>query len=152
MTDEIDRIRELEQQIERLSLFYEVGKAVASTLDLQKVLETIMQKISDFLQPDTWSLLMVDEKCNELYHEIAIGAGASPRGCARLRPSHLTWSAEPTCPPHPRGGGGRCGEDRAGQPGRGDEQRSSKVGPPGVRGLSASTPSASSGAPREPSS
>src|SRR5262249_21105666 len=23
--------------------------------------------------------------------------------CARLRPPHLTWSAEPTGPPHPRG-------------------------------------------------
>jgi diguanylate cyclase (GGDEF)-like protein len=76
MTDETDRIRELEQQIERLSLFHEVGKAVASTLDLQKVLETIMEKIRDLIQPDTWSLLMVDEKCNELYYEIAVGVGA----------------------------------------------------------------------------
>ena len=75
MTEDTQRIRELEQQIERLSLFHEVGKAVASTLDLRKVLETIMAKISDFLRPDTWSLLMLDEKSNELYCEMATGAG-----------------------------------------------------------------------------
>jgi diguanylate cyclase (GGDEF)-like protein len=75
MTDETQRIRELERQIERLSLFHEVGKAVASTLDLRKVLETIMAKISDFLRPDTWSLLMLDEKSNELYYEMAAGTG-----------------------------------------------------------------------------
>ncbi len=85
MADQTERIRELEQQIERLSLFYEVGKAVASTLDLRKVLETIMGKISDFLQPDTWSLLMLDEKTNELYHEIAIGAGASKLKDVRVK-------------------------------------------------------------------
>ena len=75
MTAEADKIRELEQQIARLSLFHEVGKAVASTIDLHQVLETIMEKISDFLQPDTWLLLLLDEKSNELHYEIAIGAG-----------------------------------------------------------------------------
>jgi diguanylate cyclase (GGDEF)-like protein len=85
MTDQTNIIRELEQQVERLSLFHEVGKAVASTLDLQKVLETIMEKISDFLQPDTWSLLMLDEKSNELYHEIAVGVGASTLKDVRIK-------------------------------------------------------------------
>ncbi|HET7100470.1 MAG TPA: sensor domain-containing diguanylate cyclase [Terriglobia bacterium] len=85
MTDRADRIRELEQQIARLSLFHEVGKAVASTLDLQKVLETIMGKISDFLRPDTWALLLLDEKSNELHYEMAAGAGASGLKDIRVR-------------------------------------------------------------------
>ena len=85
MADPIDRIRELEQQIERLSLFHEVGKAVASTLDLQKVLETIMSKISDFLRPDTWALLMLDEKSNELHYEMAAGATAASLKEVRVR-------------------------------------------------------------------
>jgi len=85
MTDRNNRIRELEQQIERLSLFHEVGKAVASTIDLHKVLETIMGKISDFLRPDTRFLLLLDEKSNELHYEIAIGAGTDDLKDVRVK-------------------------------------------------------------------
>ncbi len=80
-----DEIAELKRQVERLSLFHEVGKTLASTLDLQKILQTIMEKISDFLQPDTWSLLMLDENTQELYFEIAIGAGANKLKDVRLK-------------------------------------------------------------------
>lgn len=85
MTEGADRIRELEQQIARLSLFHEVGKAVASTLDLHRVLETIMSKISEFLRPDTWALLLLDEKSNELHYEMAAGTGATDLKEVRIR-------------------------------------------------------------------
>jgi diguanylate cyclase (GGDEF)-like protein len=78
-------IVELKRQIERLSLFHEIGKALASTLDLQKILQTVMEKISDLLQPDTWSLLMLDEATQELHFEIAIGAGADKLKDVRLK-------------------------------------------------------------------
>jgi len=80
-----EEVAELKHQVERLSLFHEVGKALFSTLDLQKILQTIMEKISDLLQPDTWSLLMVDEKAQELYFEIAIGHGAEKLRDVRLK-------------------------------------------------------------------
>lgn len=80
-----EEIAELKRQVERLSLFHEVGKALFSTLDLQKILQTIMEKISDLLQPDTWSLLMLDEKTQELYFEIAIGSGADKLKDVRLK-------------------------------------------------------------------
>jgi diguanylate cyclase (GGDEF)-like protein len=83
--DPHEEINELRRQVERLSLFHEVGKTLASTLDLQKILQTIMEKISDFLQPDTWSLLMIDENTQELYFEIAIGAGANKLKDIRLK-------------------------------------------------------------------
>jgi diguanylate cyclase (GGDEF)-like protein len=83
--DQHEEIAELRRQVERLSLFHEVGKTLASTLDLQKILQTIMEKISDFLQPDTWSLLMLDENTQELYFEIAIGAGANKLKDVRLK-------------------------------------------------------------------
>ena len=44
-----------------------------------------MEKISDLLQPDTWSLLMVDETRRELYFEIAIGRGAEKLKDVRLK-------------------------------------------------------------------
>ena len=80
-----EEIVELKHQIERLSLFHEIGKALASTIDLQKILQTVMEKISDLLQPDTWSLLMLDEAGKELYFEIAIGAGADKLKDVRLK-------------------------------------------------------------------
>ena len=80
-----DEVAELKRQVERLSIFHEVGKALFSTLDLQKILQTIMEKISELLQPDTWSLLMVDEKAQELYFEIAIGRGAETLKDVRLK-------------------------------------------------------------------
>jgi diguanylate cyclase (GGDEF)-like protein len=52
---------------------------------LQKILHTIMEKISDLLQPDTWSLLMLDERTQELYFEIAIGSGADKLRDVRLK-------------------------------------------------------------------
>ena len=94
--DQDREITELKSQIERLSLFHEVGKTLASTLDLQKILQTIMEKISDFLRPDTWSLLMLDEKTQELYFEIAIGAGANSLKDVRLKVGEgiAGWVAE----------------------------------------------------------
>jgi len=80
-----EEIAELKRQIERLSVFHEIGKALASTIDLQKILQTVMEKISDHLQPDTWSLLMIDEATHELYFEIAIGAGADKLKDVRLK-------------------------------------------------------------------
>jgi diguanylate cyclase (GGDEF)-like protein len=94
--DQHEEIAELRRQVERLSLFHEVGKTLASTLDLQKILQTIMEKISDFLQPDTWSLLMLDENTQELYFEIAIGAGANKLKDVRLKMGEgiAGWVAE----------------------------------------------------------
>ncbi len=96
MTQRNTEITELKRQIERLSLFHEVGKALASTLDLQKILQTIMEKISDFLQPDTWSLLMLDDKTHELYYEMAIGTDANQLKDIRVRMGEgiAGWVAE----------------------------------------------------------
>jgi diguanylate cyclase (GGDEF)-like protein len=59
-----------------VTVLHELGKALTSTLELDQVLRTIMEKIDEFLRPDTWSLLLVDELRQELYFEIAIGAGS----------------------------------------------------------------------------
>ena len=72
-----DQIRELEKKIEELSIFHQVGKALTSTLDLQEVLTLIMGKISELLRPSTWSLLLLDDKKQELHFQIAIGRDAN---------------------------------------------------------------------------
>src|SRR2546428_10618535 len=59
-----------------VAIFQELGKALTSSLQLDQVLRTIMEKIDEFLHPDTWSMLLVDEVKQELYFELAIGNNA----------------------------------------------------------------------------
>ena len=59
-----------------IAVFHELGKALTSSLHLDQVLRTIMEKINEVLRPDTWSLLLMDEEKKELYFEIATGTGA----------------------------------------------------------------------------
>jgi diguanylate cyclase (GGDEF)-like protein len=61
---------------EEVAVFHELGKALTSTLQLDQVLRTIMEKLDEFLQPDTWSLLLMDQAKKELYFELAIGKNA----------------------------------------------------------------------------
>ena len=46
---------------------------VISTLELKKVLNIIMEKTKQLVKSEAWSLLLVDEKSNELIFEVATG-------------------------------------------------------------------------------
>ena len=63
-------------EIQEVTVFHELGKALTSSLQLDQVLRTIMEKIHEVLRPDTWSLLLMDMEKHELYFQIATGAGA----------------------------------------------------------------------------
>src|SRR5919201_1352938 len=80
-----NQIRELEQKVEELSIFHQVGKALTSTLDLQEVLTLIMGKISELLRPSTWSLLLNDEKKQDLRFQIAIGRNSNEIKDVRIK-------------------------------------------------------------------
>ncbi len=80
-----DQIKELEKKVEELSIFHQVGKALTSTLDLQEVLALIMGKISELLRPSNWSLLLIDEKKQDLHFQIAIGKDLSKIKDLRIR-------------------------------------------------------------------
>ncbi len=68
-----------------LAVFHELGKALTSSLQLDQVLRTIMEKINEVLRPDTWSLLLMDEEKQELYFEIATGEGAEALKDVRIK-------------------------------------------------------------------
>jgi diguanylate cyclase (GGDEF)-like protein len=68
-----------------IAVFHELGKALTSSLQLDQVLRTIMEKIDEFLRPDTWSLLLVDEANQELYFELAVGKGAQALKDVRIK-------------------------------------------------------------------
>src|SRR5271166_437995 len=70
---------------QELTIFHDVAKALTSSLNLDSILQTIMEKMAEFFRPDTWSLLMVDEEKDELYFAIAVGTAAEVLSKARLK-------------------------------------------------------------------
>src|SRR5580692_9515416 len=50
------------RQNQELTIFHDVAKALTSSLDLDSILQTIMEKMAEYFRPDTWSLLMVDDE------------------------------------------------------------------------------------------
>jgi diguanylate cyclase (GGDEF)-like protein len=68
-----------------VTVFHELGKALTSSLQLDQVLRTIMEKINEVLQPDTWSLLLMDIEKQELYFQIATGKGAEALKDVRIK-------------------------------------------------------------------
>jgi signal transduction protein with GAF and PtsI domain len=70
---------------QELIIFHDVAKALTSSLNLDSILQTIMEKMAEYFRPDTWSLLMVDEEKDELYFAIAVGAAAEALSKARLK-------------------------------------------------------------------
>ncbi len=76
---------ETARQSQELHIFHDVAKALTSSLDLDSILQTIMEKMAEYFQPDTWSLLMVDEQKNELYFAIAVGTAAEALKNVRLK-------------------------------------------------------------------
>src|SRR5229473_1604250 len=75
---------ELRQKGE-IAVFQELGKALTSSLQLDQVLRTIMEKIDEFLRPDNWSLLLLDEAKQELYFELAVGKASHALKDVRIK-------------------------------------------------------------------
>jgi diguanylate cyclase (GGDEF)-like protein len=64
------------RQMDHLRVFHEVARALTQTLELEEILQTIMEKMRQFFNPERWSMLMVDEKAQQLYYAIAVGEDA----------------------------------------------------------------------------
>jgi GAF domain-containing protein len=74
-----------ERKVQEISIFHDVAQALTSSLDLDSILQTIMEKMAEYFRPDTWSLLMVDEGKDELYFAIAVGTAAEALKNVRLK-------------------------------------------------------------------
>jgi diguanylate cyclase (GGDEF)-like protein len=64
------------RQLDHLRVFHDVARALTSSLELEEILSAIMNKMAQFFGPERWSMLMVDDKTNELYYAIAVGENA----------------------------------------------------------------------------
>ena len=78
-------VPERRRQLQEVAIFNDVAKALTSSLNLDSILQTIMDKMAEFFRPDTWSLLMVDEQKDELYFAIAVGDAAETLKTVRLK-------------------------------------------------------------------
>src|SRR6202051_2107789 len=70
---------------QELTIFHDVAKALTSSLNLDSILQTIMEKMAEYFRPDTWSLLMVDDARDELYFAIAVGSASEALKNLRLK-------------------------------------------------------------------
>jgi diguanylate cyclase (GGDEF)-like protein len=76
---------EIPAEQNEVTVFHELGKALTSSLQLDQVLRTIMEKINEVLKPDTWSLLLMDQEREELYFQIATGKGSEALKDVRIK-------------------------------------------------------------------
>ncbi|HXZ31766.1 MAG TPA: sensor domain-containing diguanylate cyclase [Terriglobales bacterium] len=83
MTKVIEADRNRHNQ--ELAIFHDVAKALTSSLDLDCILQTVMEKMAEYFRPDTWSLLMVDEERHDLYFAIAVGNASEALKNVRLK-------------------------------------------------------------------
>jgi diguanylate cyclase (GGDEF)-like protein len=74
-----------DRQLYELKIFHDVAKALTSTLDLDTILQTIMEKMAAYFEPATWSLVMIDESSQEPYYAAAVGKGSEGFSNLRLR-------------------------------------------------------------------
>src|SRR5215468_10166497 len=85
MSEAVGPERKSKRQLQEVAIFNDVAKALTSSLNLDSILQTIMDKMAEFFRPDTWSLLMVDEQRDELYFAIAVGDAAETLKTVRMK-------------------------------------------------------------------
>jgi sigma-B regulation protein RsbU (phosphoserine phosphatase) len=64
----------LEQKVKRLSTLIEVNGLISSSLNLDQILENVMVISKQVMNADASSLMLIDDKTNELVYEVALGA------------------------------------------------------------------------------
>ncbi len=64
-----------ESSSEKLELLLEVGRVMSSKLELSDLLATVLELSSRVVDAESASLLLLDEKSQELYFDVALGLG-----------------------------------------------------------------------------
>jgi len=74
-----------EAALRDIRVFHDVGRALTSSLELDRVLNTILNQMAKFFGPESWSLMMVDPVRKDLYYVISVGEGATELPSFRLK-------------------------------------------------------------------
>jgi diguanylate cyclase (GGDEF)-like protein len=66
-------LSDIQQRVRELSAFNTIAKTLNSTLRFREVMDVVMDKVKELIKAEAWSILMLDEKNNELVFEVAAG-------------------------------------------------------------------------------
>jgi diguanylate cyclase (GGDEF)-like protein len=93
-------VTDKDRQSYELKIFHDVAKALTSSLDLDTILQTILEKMAAYFKPDTWSLLLLDEGSEELYYTVAVGKGCESVNALKLMTGETVahWVIESAAP------------------------------------------------------
>jgi len=69
----MDKLKQIEERTERLSLLSRLGQILNSTLDHQEVRRRAMEAATQLMKAEVGSLLLIDEEKSHLYFEVALG-------------------------------------------------------------------------------
>jgi len=69
----VTKLESLEKQVSNLSKLVEINTIINSTLNINKLLSIIMEKIKDIMDAETSSLLLYDEASTDLVFKVALG-------------------------------------------------------------------------------
>jgi len=69
-----NEIARLSLKVKRLSTLIEVNSLISSSLDLDTILENVMTISKKVMNADASSLMLIDEKTNELIYQVALGS------------------------------------------------------------------------------
>lgn len=83
---------QLRQKAKELAFFINTGKALTSTLELDKVLDIIMERARRLIPCERWSLLLVDE--NEGRRELTVRLAMGGKGVSS-RARSIAWGQGP---------------------------------------------------------
>jgi PAS domain S-box-containing protein len=78
--------QKVQRRVEELTLLNRVGRAMASSLDLEQVLTTAMEETALMLKTEAGSVLLLDEESSELVLEAAVGSRSEEVKGLRLPP------------------------------------------------------------------
>ncbi|MGD9504571.1 MAG: GGDEF domain-containing protein [Syntrophobacteraceae bacterium] len=70
------RLEDLERLRVEHNIYADLASTLTATLDLSEILNIIMKKVGELLNPENWSLLLVEDDKEHLSFEIAVGEGA----------------------------------------------------------------------------
>jgi signal transduction histidine kinase len=73
------------RRLGQLSLFYQVGQSLATTVELDRLLADIMEVSANVMNSAASSIMLIDEETDELVFEVSHGSGSEALRQQRLR-------------------------------------------------------------------
>jgi len=77
LADLVETLTLTQQRLSQLGLFYQMGQAMVSTFDLDRLLHDTMQLATNVMDAGAAVLMLIDEKTRELVFEITHGPGTA---------------------------------------------------------------------------